>query len=222
MGKKFKIDKDKLDEVEKVVKLISITPDAENLIAYCARVSSKNQDNPNIEKLLTYCYEHGHWSVFETAYITMEVNTSRAISAQILRHRSFTFQEFSQRYAEVPDFCTYEARRQDKKNRQASIDDMSFADKHWFTCAQDRLQTVSAFLYNEALDRGISKEHAIFLLPLSSKTKIYMTGNVRSWIHYLDQRCKWDTQKEHRDLALEIREILKKELPTISKAVAWS
>ena len=187
MGKKFKVEKDK-EEKEKVVKLISITPDAENLIAYCARVSSKNQENHNIEKLLTYCYEHGHWSVFETAYITMEINTSRAISAQILRHRSFTFQEFSQRYAEVPDFYTYEARRQDKKNRQASIDDMSFADKHWFTCAQDRVQTVSSFLYNEALDRGIAKEQARFLLPLSSKTKIYMTGNVRSWIHYLDQR----------------------------------
>ena len=220
MGKKFKVEKDK-EEKEKVVKLISITPDAENLIAYCARVSSKNQDNPNIEKLLTYCYEHGHWSVFETAYITMEVNTSRAISAQILRHRSFTFQEFSQRYAEVPDFYTYEARRQDKKNRQASVDDMDFKDRHWFTCAQDRIQTVSAFLYNEALDKGIAKEQARFLLPLSSKTKLYMTGNVRSWIHYLDQRCKWDTQKEHRDLALEMREIVKQELPTIAKAVAW-
>ena len=220
MGKKFKVDKD-VEEKEKVVKLISITPDAENLIAYCARVSSKNQDNPNIEKLLTYCYEHGHWSVFETAYITMEINTSRAISAQILRHRSFTFQEFSQRYAEVPDFYTYEARRQDKKNRQASVDDMDFKDRHWFTCAQDRIQTVSAFLYNEALDKGIAKEQARFLLPLSSKTKIYMTGNVRSWIHYLDQRCKWDTQKEHRDLALEMREIVKEQLPTIAKAVAW-
>ena len=220
MGKKFKVEKDK-EEKEKAVKLISITPDAEKLIAYCARVSSKNQENPNIEKLLTYCYEHGHWSVFETAYITMEVNTSRAISAQILRHRSFTFQEFSQRYAEVPDFYTYEARRQDKKNRQASVDDMDFKDRHWFTCAQDRIQTVSAFLYNEALDKGIAKEQARFLLPLSSKTKLYMTGNVRSWIHYLDQRCKWDTQKEHRDLALEMREIVKQELPTIAKAVAW-
>ena len=220
MGKRFKVDKD-VEEKEKAVKLISITPDAENLIAYCARVSSKNQENPNIEKLLTYCYEHGHWSVFETAYITMEVNTSRAISAQLLRHRSFTFQEFSQRYAEVPTFETYEARRQDTKNRQKSIDDMDFKDKHWFTCAQDRVQTVCSFLYNEALDKGIAKEQARFLLPLSSKTKIYMTGNVRSWIHYLDQRCKWDTQKEHRDLALEMREIVKQELPTIAKAVAW-
>ena len=221
MGKKFKIEKDK-EEKEKAVKLISITPNAEELIAYCARVSSKNQDNPKIQKLLEYCIDHEHWSVFESAFITVEINTSRAISAQILRHRSFTFQEFSQRYAEVPTFETYEARRQDTKNRQKSIDDMSFADRHWFTCAQDRVQTVSAFLYNEALDKGIAKEQARFLLPLSSKTKIYMTGNVRSWIHYVDLRCKWDTQKEHRDLALDIREILKKELPTIAKAVAWS
>jgi len=220
MGKRFKVEKDK-EEEEKAVKLISITPNAEELIAYCARVSSKNQDNPKIQKLLEYCIDHEHWSVFESAFITIEINTSRAISAQILRHRSFTFQEFSQRYAEVPDFYTYEARRQDTKNRQKSIDDMDFKDKHWFTCAQDRVQTVSAFLYNEALDKGIAKEQARFLLPLSSKTKIYMTGNVRSWIHYVDLRCKWDTQKEHRDLALEIREILKKELPTIAKAVAW-
>ena len=221
MGKKFKIEKDK-EEKEKAVKLISITPNAEELIAYCARVSSKNQDNPKIQKLLEYCIDHEHWSVFESAFITVEINTSRAISAQILRHRSFTFQEFSQRYAEVPTFETYEARRQDTKNRQKSIDDMSFADRHWFTCAQDRVQTVSAFLYNEALDKGIAKEQARFLLPLSSKTKIYMTGNVRSWIHYVDLRCKWDTQKEHRDLALEIREIVKEQLPTIAKAVAWT
>jgi len=205
-----------------MIKLISITPDAENIIAYCARVSSKNQDNPNIEKLLQYCYEHGHWSVFETAHLTIEIETSRAISAQILRHRSFTFQEFSQRYAEVPDFITYEARRQDTKNRQKSIDDMSFEDRHWFNIAQDRIQALTGALYLDALDKGIAKEQARFLLPMSSKTKLYMTGNVRSWIHYLDQRCKWDTQQEHREIALKIREIVKKELPTIAKAVAWT
>jgi thymidylate synthase (FAD) len=204
-----------------MVKLISITPDAENLVAYCARVSSKNQDNPNIQKLVEYCIKHEHWSVFETAYITIEIETSRAISAQILRHRSFTFQEFSQRYAEVPDFITYKARRQDKKNRQASIDDMKFEDRHWFDIAQDRVQSLTAALYLDALDRGIAKEQARFLLPMSSKTKLYMTGNIRSWIHYLDLRSKWDTQKEHRDIAIEIKEILKKELPIISKAVKW-
>jgi len=221
MGKKFKIDKDKVEE-ESAVKLIAITPEAEKLVAYCARVSSPFQDNPNIEKLLEYCINHGHWSVFETPYITIEINTSRAISAQILRHRSFTFQEFSQRYAEVADFETYPARRQDSKNRQNSIDDLSLLDKRWFSIAQDRVQTLSSFLYQEALDKGIAKEQARFLLPLSSKTKLYMTGNIRSWIHYCDLRCRVDTQKEHRDIALAIREILKKELPIISKAVEWS
>ena len=215
MGKKFKVGE------EKAVKLIAITPKAEELVAYCARVSSSNQFNPNIEKLLEYCIDHGHWSVFETPYITLEINTSRAISAQILRHRSFTFQEFSQRYAEVADFETYPARRQDSKNRQNSIDDMKLEDKTWFLDAQDSSQVFSAALYHDALDRGIAKEQARFLLPLSSKTKLYMTGNVRSWIHYLDLRCHIDTQKEHRDIALAIREILKKELPIISKAVAW-
>ena len=221
MGKRFSVENDDVPKVEKPVKLISITPDSENLIAYCARVSSNQQDNPSISKLLRYCIKHKHWSIFETAYLTVEINTSRAISAQILRHRSFTFQEFSQRYAEVPDFVSYEARRQDKKNRQASIDDMSIEDRHWFSVAQDRVQTLTASLYLDALDKGIAKEQARFLLPMSSKTKIYMTGNVRSWIHYLDQRCKWDTQKEHRDLALKMREIIIEQLPTIAKAVAW-
>jgi thymidylate synthase (FAD) len=216
MGKKFKVGE------EEAIKLIAITPKAEELVAYCARVSSSNQFNPNIEKLLEYCIDHGHWSVFETPYITIEINTSRAISAQILRHRSFTFQEFSQRYAAVADFEMYPARRQDSKNRQNSIDNMSGEDKAWFECAQDRVQTLSSFLYYEALDKGIAKEQARFLLPMSSKTKLYMTGNIRSWIHYLDLRCRIDTQKEHRDIALAIREILKKELPIISKAVSWS
>ena len=216
MGKKYKVGE------EEAVKLIAITPKAEELIAYCARVSSSNQFNPDIAKLLKYCINHGHWSVFETPYITVEINTSRAISSQILRHRSFTFQEFSQRYAEVADFETYPARRQDSKNRQNSIDDMDSEDKRWFVSAQDRIQLLSASLYHDALDKGIAKEQARFLLPMSSKTKLYMTGNVRSWIHYLDLRCHIDTQKEHRDIALAIREILKKELPIISKAVSWS
>ena len=221
MGKKFKIEKEEIVK-EEPVKLIAITPEAEKLVAYCARVSSPKQDNPKIEKLLEYCIDHGHWSVFETPYITIEINTSRAISAQILRHRSFTFQEFSQRYAEVADFETYPARRQDSKNRQNSIDDMKSEDKIWFLDAQDSAQVLSASLYHDALDRGIAKEQARFLLPMSSRTKLYMTGNIRSWVHYLDLRCRVDTQKEHRDIALAIREILKKQLPIISKAVAWS
>jgi len=216
MGKKYKVGE------EEAVKLIAITPKAEELIAYCARVSSSNQFNPDIAKLLKYCINHGHWSVFETPYITVEINTSRAISSQILRHRSFTFQEFSQRYAAVADFETYPARRQDSKNRQNSIDDMKLEDKTWFLDAQDSSQVFSAALYHDALDRGIAKEQARFLLPMSSKTKLYMTGNVRSWIHYLDLRCHIDTQKEHRDKALAIREILKTELPIISKAISWS
>ena len=220
MGKKFKIEKDEIVK-EELVKLIAITPEAEKLVAYCARVSSPKQDNPKIEKLLEYCIDHGHWSVFETPYITIEINTSRAISAQILRHRSFTFQEFSQRYSAVKGFESYPARRQDSKNRQNSIDDLSLRDKIWFLDAQDAVQDVCSSLYEDALDRGIAKEQARFLLPLSSKTKLYMTGNVRSWVHYLDLRCRIDTQKEHRDIALAIREILKKELPIISKAVAW-
>ena len=224
MGKKFKLENDnfKTGEENEDIKLIAITPNAEELVAYCARVSSPHQDNPKIEKLLEYCIDHGHWSVFETPSITIEINTSRAISAQILRHRSFTFQEFSQRYAAVADFETYEARRQDSKNRQNSIDDMSPCDKRWFMIAQDRVQLLGASLYHDALDLGIAKEQARFLLPLSSKTKLYMTGNIRSWIHYCDLRCRFDTQKEHRDIALAIREILKKELPIISKAVAWN
>jgi len=220
MGKRFKVDNEE-EEREKEVKLISITPDSENLIAYCARVSSNQQDNPSISKLLRYCIKHKHWSVFETAYLTVEINTSRAISAQILRHRSFTFQEFSQRYAAVPDFITYDARRQDKKNRQASIDDMSIEDRHWFSVAQDRVQTLTASLYLDALDKGIAKEQARFLLPMSSRTKIYMTGNIRSWIHYLELRTGIETQKEHRDLARQVKEIFKEELPIISGALEW-
>ena len=220
MGKRFKVEKDD-EEKEKVVKLISITPDSEKLIAYCARVSSNQQDNPSISKLLRYCIKHKHWSIFETAYLTVEINTSRAISAQILRHRSFTFQEFSQRYAEVPDFVSYEARRQDKKNRQASIDDMNIEDRHWFSVAQDRVQTLTASLYLDALDKGIAKEQARFLLPMSSKTKIYMTGNIRSWIHYLELRTAIETQKEHRDIARQVKEIFKQELPIISGALEW-
>jgi thymidylate synthase (FAD) len=220
MGKRFKVDNDD-EEKEKEVKLISITPDSENLIAYCARVSSNQQDNPSISKLLRYCIKHKHWSVFETAYLTVEINTSRAISAQILRHRSFTFQEFSQRYAAVPDFITYDARRQDKKNRQASIDDMSIEDRHWFSVAQDRVQTLTASLYLDALDKGIAKEQARFLLPMSSRTKIYMTGNIRSWIHYLELRTGIETQKEHRDIARQIKKIFREELPIISGALEW-
>lgn len=201
------------------VKLISVTPDAEKIIAYCARVSSPNQDNPEIEKLLTYCIKNNHWSIYEMADMTVEITTSRGIAAQILRHRSFNFQEFSQRYAKVgADFEYYEARRQDLKNRQNSVDDMCSNDKDWFERAQETINSTAFHLYGEALDKGIAKEQARFLLPLSTKTKLYMKGNIRSWITYLLVRLEKGSQKEHKDIAKEILKIFKDQFPTIYKA----
>ena len=208
------------------IKLISVTPDAEKHMAYVARVSNpKNQDNEKFSGLLKYCIEHGHWSVFEQAYMTVEINTTRGLAAQILRHRSFTYQEFSQRYADAnllsEKIPLPKLRRQDKKNRQSSIDDMDIIEKQFFAVAQDRVQNLCSVLYHEALDRGIAKEQARFLLPLSSKTKLYMTGNIRSWVHYLELRTAIETQKEHRDIAREIKKIFKEELPIISGALEW-
>lgn len=200
------------------VSLISITPEAEKQIAYCARVSSGRQDNPDIVKLLRYCIKHKHWSIFEQASMTVEIVTSRAIAQQILRHRSFCFQEFSQRYSESTSFEVYEARRQDTKNRQNSIDDMTIADKDWYTSIQEVAQKQCLAYYQEALARGIAKEQARFLLPLSTTTKLYMTGNLRNWIHYLEVRTDVATQKEHRDIADQIEKIMGKEVPIIWKA----
>jgi thymidylate synthase (FAD) len=202
------------------VSLISVTPDAEKTVMYCARVSSPNQENDN-PKLLSYCIKHGHWSIFEQASMTVEIQTSRAISAQILRHRSFSFQEFSQRYAAVQSCETYEARRQDNKNRQNSIDDMTDDDKEWFKMAQASIQNLSKMLYDEALTRGIAKEQARFLLPMSSSTKLYMTGNIRSWIHYLQLRTGNGTQLEHQVIAKEIQRIFVEQFPIISEALGW-
>lgn len=201
------------------VKLISITPDAEKIIAYCARVSSNNQDNPEYEKLLCYCMNHGHWSIFEMANMTVEITTSRAIAAQILRHHSFSFQEFSQRYSVATEFETIQARRQDTKNRQNSFDDLSEQDKNWFIAAQSRVINEANNVYRDALDRGIAKECARMVLPLLTQTRLYMNGNIRSWIHYLQVRCTPETQKEHRDIALAIKAILKEELPTIGNLI---
>lgn len=204
------------------VRLISITPDAENTVMYCARVSNpKNQDSKNA-KLLEYCAKHGHWSIFEMANLVIEIETSRAISAQILRHRSFSFQEFSQRYAAVQGCEIYEARSQDKKNRQNSIDNMSEEDKQWFLEAQEKVQDESTYLYETALRRGIAKEQARFLLPMSSTTKLYMNGTIRSWIHYLNLRCGNGTQKEHQEIAFKIRAIFCRQLPTIAEALGWN
>ena len=200
-------------------RLISITPKAEQIIAYCARVSSPYQDNPKIESLLAYCVKHGHWSIFEMADMTVEIVTSRAIATQLLRHKSFFFQEFSQRYAKVQSFELYEARRQDINNRQNSIDDLPSSTKKWFISAQEKVHALAETMYKLALEEGVAKEQARFLLPMSSTTRLYMKGNVRSWIHYLQLRRAVDTQKEHRDIADNIWEIFKKELPVVGSLI---
>lgn len=203
------------------VNFVHITPDAEKLMAYCARVSSPNQENPEIAGLLKYCIKNEHWSVFEMANMCIEITTSRAIAQQILRHRSFHFQEFSQRYAKATDFETYPARRQDSKNRQNSIDDMSQSDKDWFLSVQKSIQYISEDLYNDALNRGIAKEQARFLLPLATSTKLYMNGTVRDWIHYTKLRIKNGTQLEHAAIALEIQKIMLDKLPVVCEALDW-
>jgi thymidylate synthase (FAD) len=207
------------------VKLISVTPDSENIIAYCARVSSPQQDNPNIAGLLKYMIREGHWSPFEMANMVVEITTSRAIAQQILRHRSFSFQEFSQRYSAVDpnDYLLYYARRQDEKNRQNSIDDMSGEDVMWFQSAQHEVAEKAFSLYREAISKGIAKETARFLLPLNTKTKLYMNGTLRSWIHYIQLRSpEHGTQKEHSDIVAQIKEIFIEQFPTISEALEWN
>lgn len=203
------------------VRLISATPDAEKTIMYCARVSNpKNQDSEKAG-LLKYCLDHGHFSIFEMANMVIEIETSRAISAQIIRHRSFSFQEFSQRYAEATNFEIYEARRQDQKNRQNSVDDMSEEDKEWFWSKQLKVNNNTKKLYDEALARGIAKEQARFLLPLSTSTKLYMNGTLRSWIHYIDTRTEQGTQLEHKKIAEGIKEIFCDQFPIIAEARGW-
>ena len=203
------------------VKLISITPDAEATIAYCARVSSPHQDNPDYSRLLAYCIQHQHWSVFEQATMTVEIETSRMVSAQLLRHRSFCFQEFSQRYAEVQAYEPYEARRQDKSNRQNSIDDLSDDVKREWEIVQQLNFEAAMRRYSWALSVGIAKECARALLPMQTQTRLYMTGSARSWIHYLEVRTGTDTQKEHRDIADEITEIFIQQFPITSQALGW-
>ena len=209
------------------VKLISITPDAEKTMAYIARVSNPdNQDNPQIEKLLAYCLKHGHFSVFEQAHITMEIETTRDIAAQILRHRSFTFQEFSQRYAAVTNIAQVpELRMQDHKNRQNSIEVTNPELKAVLTELQERtskLFELSQDLYEEMLNVGVAKECARKVLPLNTETKIYMTGNVRQWLHYIQLRSGNGTQKEHMQIALDAKEVFIKELPIVAKALGWT
>jgi len=208
--------------VKEEVCLIAITPKAEEVMAYCARVSNpKNQDNPDVSGLLGYCAKHGHWSVFEQANMVLEVQTSRAIAPQILRHRSFSFQEFSQRYAKADDFMLTRARRQDHKNRQNSIDDFDQVTQGWFETTQQQVWDFSFQKYSEALEKGIAKECARSLLPLSAATKIYMNGTIRSWIHYIELRTNAATQMEHRAIAEKCREIFIEQLPAVSKALGW-
>ena len=208
------------------IKLISVTPDAEKTIAYVARVSNpKNQENDQFAGLLTYCIKHGHWSVFEQAFMTVEINTTRGLAAQILRHRSFTYQEFSQRYADVSfireEIPLPELRRQDEKNRQNSIDDVDSSIVEKYNAKMRKQFDAAIDLYKEMLHDGIAKECARFVLPLATPTRLYMTGSIRSWIHYIDLRSAHGTQKEHMDLVENVRTVFKEQFPTVSEALGW-
>ncbi|MEI7694036.1 MAG: FAD-dependent thymidylate synthase [Chlorobium sp.] len=196
-----------------------LTP--EGLIAYCARVSSPHQETVDYQKLLAYCIEHKHWSIFEMVDMSVEIITSRAISPQILRHKSFQFQEFSQRYAKAQEIEHYQPRRQDSKNRQNSLDDLDDATKLWFAEAQERMASTALEQYNLALEKGIAKECARVLLPLATRTKLYMKGSVRSWIHYLEVRTDKSTQQEHREIALKIKKIFVTQFPVTAAALGW-
>ena len=208
------------------IKLISVTPDAEKHMAYCARVSNpNNQENEKFSGLLKYCVKHQHWSIFEQAYMTLELNTTRGIAAQVLRHRSFTYQEFSQRYADssmlADQIPMFDLRRQDTKNRQNSIDDIDDYVKQEFEIKIRRHFDEAMVLYQSMLDAGIAKECSRFVLPLACPTRIYMTGSVRSWIHYIDLRSANGTQKEHMDIALGAKEIFCEQFPAVAEAMEW-
>ena len=206
--------------------LVSVTPDAEKTIGYIARVSNPaNQENPKVAGLLKYCIKHGHWSVFEQAMMTLEIHTTRAISPQILRHRSFTFQEFSQRYADSSLLSETiplpELRSQDEKNRQNSIDDVDPWKKQKYEILMQNHFKQGMELYQQMLEDDIAKECARFVLPLAVGTKLYMTGNLRSWIHYINLRTANGTQKEHMDIAELCKKHFICQFPTISEALDW-
>lgn len=217
------------------VKLISITQgagelinkNAQEVISYIARVSNPNNqlNFDTAAGLLRYCINHEHWSIFEHAYMTLEINTTRGIAAQILRHRSFTFQEFSQRYADtnllserpqIPNL-----RRQDTKNRQNSIDDFGDYVKLGMQSEISEYFEKGQKLYNRLLEKGVAKECARFVLPLATPTRIYMTGSCRSWIHYISLRSANGTQKEHMDIAESCKEVFKQEFSTVAEALEW-
>ena len=209
------------------VNLISISPDAEKTIAYCARVSNpKNQDSDDYAKLLRYCIQHGHWSIFEMANIVLEINTTRGIAAQILRHRSFSFQEFSQRYADASflgeSIDIPELRTQDLKNRQNSVDDLDNVKQAIYNQNMRELFSKAKGLYDMMIKDGVAKECARFVLPLATPTRMYMNGTIRSWIHYINLRESNGTQKEHMDVANMCKDIFIKQLPVVSEALGWN
>ena len=208
------------------VKLISVSPDAEKHMAYCARVSNpNNQENDKYAGLLRYCIKHQHWSIFEQAFMTIEINTTRGLAAQILRHRSFTYQEFSQRYADSSllgdNIPLPKLRKQDEKNRQNSTDDL---DPMLVQDLEIRMQKYfkdGMDLYKKMLDLGVAKECARFVLPLATPTRLYMSGTVRSWIHYIELRSGHGTQKEHMDIANACKDIFTEQFPTVAEAMEW-
>ena len=209
------------------VRLIQATPNPEENMAYVARVSNpNNQENPNYAGLLRYCIKHNHWSVFEQAYMTLEIETNRGIAAQILRHRSFTYQEFSQRYADSSLLSETiprpELRSQDTKNRQNSIDNVDPFVKQELEIAMKKHFDSAMDIYKHMLEMGIAKECARFVLPLATPTRIYMTGSCRSWIHYIQLRSANGTQKEHMDVALACRDIFCEQYPTVAEALEWT
>ena len=209
------------------VKLVTVTPDAEKTIGYVARVSNpNNQENPKVSGLLKYCIKHQHWSIFEQAFMTLELNTTRAIAAQVLRHRSFTFQEFSQRYADSSALVEGqipipELRRQDTTNRQKSIDDLDPFVRQKYEIWMQHNFTETLKVYQEMLNDGVAKECARMILPMACPTRIYMSGSVRSWMHYIDLRTGHGTQKEHMELAEDCKKIFVEQFPVISEALEW-
>lgn len=220
MGKDCKV----VERMNQTVKLISVTPDAEKHMAYCARVSNpNNQDNENISRLLGYCIKHGHWSIFEMATLCVEINTTRGLAAQILRHRSFNFQEFSQRYADTSflseQIPLFELRRQDNKNRQNSIDDIPDEIRSKYNVLIREHFAKAKGIYDQMLQDGIAKECARFILPLATPTRLYMSGSIRSWLHYISLREKNGTQKEHMDIAKECKKIFCEQFPTVAEAL---
>ena len=208
------------------VELVSVTPDAEKTMAYIARVSNpKNQDNEKFAGLLKYCIKHNHWSVFEQSSMTLQIETTRGLAAQILRQRSFTYQEFSQRYADsslLSDTIPIpELRRQDTKNRQNSIDDVDPKERQHYEIEMQKHFDAGMKLYRKMLDAGIAKECARFVLPLATPTRLYMTGSCRSWVHYINLRSAHGTQKEHMQIAEGCRKIFIEQFPSVSEALEW-